>query len=153
MRQNTLLVSKQQLAENGDYNLSTERYREQIIRQNKWPMVELGTVVRLVNGRAYKQEELLTDGPTPVLRVGNFFSNRSWYYSDLKLEEDKYCNVGDLLYAWSASFGPRIGKGPEQYSIIISGKLKSPEKSTSISCFIFWMQILRKLNLKEMVSQ
>ena len=110
--QNTLLVSKEQLAKNGDYNLSTERYREQIIRQNKWPMVELGTVVRLVNGRAYKQEELLTDGPTPVLRVGNFFSNRSWYYSDLKLEEDKYCNVGDLLYAWSASFGPRIWEGP-----------------------------------------
>ncbi len=54
----------------------------------------------------------MTEGPTPVLRVGNFFSNRGWYYSDLELEEDKYCDVGDLLFAWSASFGPRIWEGP-----------------------------------------
>jgi type I restriction enzyme M protein len=47
-----------------------------------------------------------------VLRVGNFFSNRDWYYSDLELEPDKYCNPGDLLFAWSASFGPRIWDGP-----------------------------------------
>jgi restriction endonuclease S subunit len=45
------------------------------------------------------------------MRVGNFFSNRDWYYSDLELEDDKYCEKGDLLYAWSASFGPRIWDG------------------------------------------
>lgn len=65
----------------------------------------------LINGRAYKQEELLSHGRYPVLRVGNFFSNDSWYYSDLNLEEDKYCDNGDLLYAWSASFGPKIWNG------------------------------------------
>ncbi len=47
-----------------------------------------------------------------MLRVGNFFSNRGWYYSNLELEPDKYCNPGDLLFAWSASFGPRIWDGP-----------------------------------------
>ena len=46
-----------------------------------------------------------------MLRVGNFFTNDSWFYSDLELEEDKYCDNGDLLYAWSASFGPRIWDG------------------------------------------
>ena len=89
-----------------------ENYKPQIKIDPAWPLVELGTVARLINGRAYKQEELLANGPTPVLRVGNFFSNRGWYYSDLKLEEDKYCDVGDLLYAWSASFGPKIWEGP-----------------------------------------
>jgi type I restriction enzyme S subunit len=64
-----------------------------------------------LNGRAYKQEELLDLGKYKVLRVGNFFSNNQWYYSNLELEEDKYCNKGDLLYAWSASFGPRIWQG------------------------------------------
>ncbi len=39
---NILLVSKQQLAENGDYNLSMERYRNEDISLVKWPMVELG---------------------------------------------------------------------------------------------------------------
>lgn len=89
-----------------------DHYRPHIPIHPEWPMVELGKIARLINGRAYKQEELLTEGPTPVLRVGNFFSNRGWYYSDLELDEDKYCNEGDLLYAWSASFGPRIWEGP-----------------------------------------
>ena len=110
---NALIVEKTTIAANGDYNLSGERYRENGSSASlKWPMVELGKFARLINGRAYKQEELLTEGPTPVLRVGNFFSNRSWYYSDLELDEEKYCNAGDLLYAWSASFGPRIWEGP-----------------------------------------
>ena len=108
-----LIVPKEKIAANGDYNLSGERYRENGNNASmKWPMVKLDTFARLINGRAYKQEELLAEGPTLVLRVGNFFSNRGWYYSDLKLEEDKYCNAGDLLYAWSASFGPRIWEGP-----------------------------------------
>lgn len=89
-----------------------DHYRPHIPIHPDWPMVELGKIARLINGRAYKQEELLTEGPTPVLRVGNFFSNRGWYYSNLELDEDKYCNEGDLLYAWSASFGPRIWEGP-----------------------------------------
>jgi type I restriction enzyme S subunit len=71
----------------------------------------LGDVCRLINGRAYKKHEMLAGGRYPLLRVGNFFSNRSWYFSDLELDEDKYCDNGDLLYAWSASFGPRIWDG------------------------------------------
>ncbi|EMQ2878357.1 restriction endonuclease subunit S [Vibrio navarrensis] len=78
-----------------------------------WSWIPLGKVATLLNGRAYKQAELLAEGPTPVLRVGNFFSNRSWYYSDLDLPADKYCEEGDLLYAWSASFGPKIWQGPK----------------------------------------
>jgi type I restriction enzyme M protein len=108
-----LVVPKEKIAANGDYNFSGERYREATNNTlQKYPMVELGKIARLINGRAYKQEELLSEGSTPVLRVGNFFSNRSWYYSDMELDEDKYCNAGDLLYAWSASFGPRIWEGP-----------------------------------------
>ena len=60
------------------------------------------------NGRAYKQNELLQSGKYRVLRVGNFFTNDSWYYSNLELEEEKIAVRGDLLYAWSASFGPRF---------------------------------------------
>ena len=74
-------------------------------------MKKLNDVCRLINGRAYKKPEMLAEGKYPLLRVGNFFSNRAWYYSDLELNEDKYCDNGDLLYAWSASFGPRIWDG------------------------------------------
>lgn len=76
-----------------------------------WEWVRLGQIVELLNGRAYKKTELLDKGKTPVLRVGNFFTNQNWYYSDLELEDNKYCDNGDLLYAWSASFGPKIWTG------------------------------------------
>lgn len=76
-----------------------------------WEVKRLDQVCTLINGRAYKKNELLLDGKYPVLRVGNFFTNNNWYYSDLELPEDKYCEEGDLLYAWSASFGPKIWRG------------------------------------------
>ena len=76
-----------------------------------WEVKRLGEVCTFHNGRAYSQKELLNQGKYRVLRVGNFFTNNSWYYSDLELEDDKYANNGDLLYAWSASFGPRFWKG------------------------------------------
>ena len=76
----------------------------------EWEENTFGGVATFFNGRAYKQEELLDTGKYRVLRVGNFFSNNEWYYSDLELENNKYCENGDLLYAWSASFGPRIWK-------------------------------------------
>ena len=76
-----------------------------------WKSAKLSDVVKVINGRAYSKEELLPKGKYRVLRVGNFFTNDSWYYSDLELDEDKYCDNGDLLYAWSASFGPKIWDG------------------------------------------
>lgn len=76
-----------------------------------WPVKLLGEVCKLRNGRAYKKAELLDEGKYRVLRVGNFFTNKHWYYSDLELDETKFCETGDLLYAWSASFGPRIWEG------------------------------------------
>ena len=72
-----------------------------------WSSAFMGELVRVLNGRAYKKQEFLTSG-MPILRVGNLFTSNQWYYSDLELEDDKYCNSGDLLYAWSASFGPFI---------------------------------------------
>lgn len=77
-----------------------------------WTVSRFADLVRVLNGRAYKKPELLSEG-TPVLRVGNLFTSDHWYYSDLKLEEDKYCDEGDLIFAWSASFGPFIWSGPK----------------------------------------
>lgn len=77
-----------------------------------WSWIVLGSGAKFINGRAYKKSELLNDSSlTPILRVGNLFTNSSYYYSDLKLESNKYIDNGDLIYAWSASFGPQIWNG------------------------------------------
>ena len=76
-----------------------------------WEWCRLEDVATLYNGRAYKKNEMLSSGKYPLLRVGNLFTNNEWYYSDLELGPEKYCEDGDLLYAWSASFGPHIWHG------------------------------------------
>lgn len=73
-----------------------------------WEGKKLGDNVKFINGRAYSQDELLSVGKYQVLRVGNLFTNDTYYYSDMELEPDKYIEDGDLIYAWSATFGPRI---------------------------------------------
>ncbi|HCG7071403.1 TPA: restriction endonuclease subunit S [Vibrio parahaemolyticus] len=75
-----------------------------------WVVSRLEDLINVVNGRAYKKAEMLSEG-TPILRVGNLFTSNDWYYSDLQLEADKYIDNGDLIYAWSASFGPFIWDG------------------------------------------
>ena len=77
----------------------------------EWKEYKLGDVCQVINGRAYKQEELLEQGKYRVLRVGNIFQGNNWYYSDLELSEEKYCYNGDLLYAWSCGFAPYIWEG------------------------------------------
>ncbi|MFZ7934797.1 restriction endonuclease subunit S [Bacillus thuringiensis] len=76
-----------------------------------WEERKMGEVATFINGRAYKQHELLNSGKYKVLRVGNFYTNNSWYYSDLELGEKYYAEKGDLLYTWSATFGPHIWYG------------------------------------------
>jgi type I restriction enzyme, S subunit len=71
----------------------------------------LGEVATFINGRAYSQDELQNSGKYKVLRVGNFYTNDSWYFSDMELDEKYYAKDGDLLYTWSATFGPHIWHG------------------------------------------
>ena len=76
-----------------------------------WEERKLGEVATFLNGRAYKQDELLDSGKYKVLRVGNFYTNDSWYYSNMELGDKYYVDKGDLVYTWSATFGPHIWSG------------------------------------------
>ena len=106
-----------QIKEGIGQGLLNRHYRNLSIRFNQenspWKQTKLGKIASFVNGRAFKQKELMNRGLYPVLRVGNFYTNNKWYYSNLNLSPDKYANKGDLLYTWSASFGPHVWKGPK----------------------------------------
>lgn len=98
-----------ELVKNNDLKPSDEKPYD---IPDSWEWIVLGSGVKFINGRAYKKSELLEDSSlTPVLRVGNLFTNSSWYYSNLNLDPNKYIDNGDLIYAWSASFGPKIWDG------------------------------------------
>lgn len=103
-------MKKEQLKDfdNLAQSLFYEMFGDPVENEKGWEVKKLIEVSSLINGRAYKQNELLSEGKYKVLRVGNFFTNSNFYYSNLELEDEKYCYKGDLLFAWSASFGAFI---------------------------------------------
>ena len=100
----------------------------------------LKDICQVVNGRAYSQSELLSCGKYPVLRVGNFFSSDRWYYSNLDLSPDKYCENGDLLFAWSASFGPKIWNGKKVVYHYHIWKLIEDDKIVDKYYLYYWLK-------------
>lgn len=93
----------------------------------EWEKNTLKQICEFINGRAYSQHELLSRGKYKVLRLGNLFTNSHWYYTDLELGEKQYCETGDLLYAWSASFGPTIWDGEKSVFHYHIWKIKCSE--------------------------
>lgn len=75
---------------------------------SEWKEYTFTEVATLTNGRAYLQPELQDSGKYRIVRVGNLSGGDKWFYSDMELPDNKYCNKGDLLYAWACSFGPYI---------------------------------------------
>lgn len=92
-------------------SLFYDTFGDPITNPKGWPLYKLSSISQLINGRAYKQNELLDEGKYKVIRVGNFFTNSDYYYSDLELSPEKYIDYGDLIFAWSASFGAFIWQG------------------------------------------
>jgi len=78
-----------------------------------WAEHRQGDIADFSNGKAYKLTEWEKAG-TPVIRLQNLTgSGKNYYYSNLKLPDRQYCEAEDLLYMWSATFGPHIWKGPK----------------------------------------
>ena len=112
--------------------------------RQQWPMVKLGDVCTLINGRAYKQDELLSEG-VPVIRIQNLNKGDRWYYSNLDLPEDKYCSKGDLLFAWSGTFGPYIWWGSKSIYHYHIWKIVEKNNILKQYLFFFLMSITQKV--------
>lgn len=80
-----------------------ERFHQEV---NPTPIKDIFNVY---NGRAYKKPELLDSGKYKVIRIQNLKGGENYYYSDLELDENKYCESGDLLFSWSGTPGTSFG--------------------------------------------
>jgi len=67
-----LIVPKEKIAANGDYNLSGERYREGVSTVSAWPFVSVGDVFQK-SGKTVLPESL--DGPVTYLGLENITQN------------------------------------------------------------------------------
>lgn len=97
------------------YQDAPELYKESELGMipKDWEVEKSIKLMTLYNGRAYSITEWEDKG-TPVIRLQNLTGSGSdYYYSNLQLPENQYCECGDLLYMWSATFGPHIWTGPK----------------------------------------
>ena len=76
----------------------------------EWKAVSQGKICQFVNGYAYSQSEFRENG-YPIIRIQNLTGGKNFVYSDVKLPEKQFALKGDLLFAWSATFGPFIWNG------------------------------------------
>ncbi|MBN9352214.1 MAG: N-6 DNA methylase [Chitinophagaceae bacterium] len=106
------LVPKAEIAKNGDYNLSGERYKVIIQRSSKFPLVPIGEVCTLINGRAFKPSDWESEemGGLPIIRIQNL-NNKDSVFNFYSGEVDKRYIVepNDLLFSWSGSRGTSFG--------------------------------------------
>ena len=122
-----LIAKKKAIKQGAMQELLTGKRRLPGYEATTWTEYRLDQICKLINGRAYAQHELLDRGKYQVLRLGNLFTNDHLYYSNLELPEKQYCVDGDLIYAWSATFGPRIWRGKKAFFTIIFGNWNCPK--------------------------
>ena len=89
-----------------------DNYRPQIVVDPDWPMVAIGEVCNLINGRAFKPQDWkrADSGGLPIVRIQNLNapdSDFNYYTGEVK---DRYIiSQGQLLFSWSGSRGTSFG--------------------------------------------
>ncbi len=74
-----------------------------------WKEVQVGSALRLINGRAFKSTEWAFSG-TPIVRIQNLNNPESLFnYYQGELPDKYQINDGDLLFAWSGTPGTSFG--------------------------------------------
>jgi type I restriction enzyme M protein len=64
------VVQKSEIAKNGEYNLSGERYFIKEIVNVKYPLVELGEIAEIKKGQSITRKDIVEEGAIPVVAGG-----------------------------------------------------------------------------------
>jgi type I restriction enzyme M protein len=113
-----LVVPKDKISSNGDYNLSGERYREGSVSASRFPSVELGEVCELVRGVVFSKEDEVAEGGVQVLRANNINKDRyELCLDDIKhvspkaeFSDEKKLRKDDIFICLASGSKDHIGK-------------------------------------------
>ena len=159
----TLLVSKEKIEENSEFNLSMDRYREKEIFYSSFPNKRIWELCRLQSGFAFDSKKFNDIKWTPIIRIRDIKPNKTWTFYDWDYNEEFIVKNWDLLIWmdwefnntlrkwWDALLNQRVCKLygfdwvlKEYVNYMISLKLKEIEKDTFAVTVkhISWKQIL-----------
>ncbi|MDR2172026.1 MAG: N-6 DNA methylase [Planctomycetaceae bacterium] len=113
-----IIAEKNKIAENGDYNLSAERYK--IIekrKKQKWEMVKLEELCILIRGVVYSKKDEVSTGGYKILRANNVdlfcqvnLDDIKEISKDLNISNDKKLYKNDILICLASGSKQHIGK-------------------------------------------
>lgn len=128
---------------NGGDMIWNEELQKEIPK--KWKLELLKNICQVVNGRAYAENEFRESG-TPIIRIQNLNGGTTYVYSDLNLDEDKYVEKGDLIFAWSATFGPFIWRGTKSIYHYHIWKLKHHSPELKYLLYIYFLRETKRVS-------
>lgn len=140
-----LRVGRKRLLEIPDCNLSGDRYRTSVIRGSaRWPMVPIGQICTLTNGRGFEPSEWekAEAGGLPIIRIQNLNNPSAQFnYFSGQVSGKLIARNGDLLFSWSGSrgtsFGPHLWTTGD--GILNQHIFKVEHKNTVNRQFLYWM--------------
>jgi type I restriction enzyme M protein len=108
-----LLVKKEKLAENGEYNLTGDRYRVVEKRKHqKWQMVRLGEIGKVCMCKRIFKNQTSSNGDIPFYKIGTFGGRADAFISNSLFEEYKkkypYPKKGEILISTSGTIGKTV---------------------------------------------
>lgn len=112
------LVPKAEIAKNGDYNLSGERYKGNAsIDASDYPQVKLSEIVELVRGVTYSKNDEVDKGGYKILRANNIditnelnFDDVKLVSADVKVSENQKLKEKDIFICVASGSANHIGK-------------------------------------------
>jgi type I restriction enzyme M protein len=105
---NCLIVPKEKIAANGDYNLSGERYREGTARATRYPIVQLGEVAEVVAGQSPPGESYNEAGAGVPFYQGKTVFGEMFIGAPTTwtTEPHRFAEAGVILMSVRAPVGP-----------------------------------------------
>ena len=102
------VVRRDKIAEDGEYNLSGERYRVRTVRSTKWPMVRLGDVAEVIAGQSPPGSSYNEAAEGEPFHQGKSEFGNMYIGEAVKWTTDprRYGVPGDIIMSVRAPVGP-----------------------------------------------
>ena len=139
-----LMVEKEKIAANGEYNLSGERYRENGVRSSRFPIVPLGEVANVIAGQSPPGKSYNNAGIGTPFYQGKVEFGQMFIGEPIKWTTDarRFAEEDDILMSVRAPVGP-VNLATQRICIGRGLAAIRPTKNRLLTSYVFY--ILRGL--------
>ncbi|MHA1279857.1 MAG: N-6 DNA methylase [Candidatus Helarchaeota archaeon] len=134
-----MVVEKTSLGEDGDYNLSAERYRQNVLISNNWPMASLGDISLIISGQSPEGKYYNETGNGSPFYQGKTNFSKKYIGSSNKwtTQDTKIAYKNDILMSVRAPVGP-VNLANERICIGRGLAAIRPDKEKANFLYIFY---------------